>query len=116
MKGVDRGDLPDKGEKIDGGIFIGAIGNGPDDRKRYAELETYLRNCRAFHLHSQQIGEVLLQFIQSRGAADEFVAAGNQSAMHLRLMQAKNLALIAGNFPAQILVHELLRRFGEMDA
>lgn len=116
MKGIRRCNFADKGEKIDGRLRIGAIGNGPDHGKGNTELETDLGNRCAFHLDSKQIRKMRPQFVQALGAADKFIAAGNQSAMHTRLMQMKSLLPTDGNRLFQIVFKKLSCRFGKMIA
>ena len=116
VKCINRGYLLDKHQKIDSGMFIGAVRDGPDDGKRDAEFKTHLGNCRAFHFHCKQIGKMLLQFLYSRGAVDEFVATRNQSAMHLWIFKTKNLALVVWNFRSQIVSEKLSRCPGKQCA
>lgn len=75
--------------EVDGRFFVGVVGNGAHDRKRHAQFKTHLRHGGAFHFDGQQVGNIRFQLIQMRGAADELVAAGDQAAVDLRVLQAK---------------------------
>ena len=60
MESINRCNFTYEGEKIDGRLRIGVIGNGPDHGKRYTEFETDLGNRCAFHLDGKQVWKISL--------------------------------------------------------
>jgi len=85
--------------------IVRAVGDRPDGGERHAVVVAHLRDCRAFHLDRQRVGQREAQ----RGAfgvrRDEPVAAHDQTAVHARRSQAKRPRRVSAEQGGRIAQH-----------